>query len=351
MPRTALIGEGQWFELADALAAAGEGPTVKGLHAAAKERFGTAASFTTIQRILESWRRMGGAERAQDLPPLALDLVLKAFTPLYQQLRAESRNELEPRVLAAEQAAEEARLHAQALEAELPQLENERLHLRAQLQVSGERERELTGALASALTQVAELKSVLEIATQTHQQQLAAAQAQLREQEARQLAERAHAHERHQRALSDLREREQVEREALEQRHRVALDRVHEEIVPLREALQVAQAARSAFGAQREELEKHLRAKVSELTALQERNDVLARDLQLAQSKAQRFEQAAATARGANAQMAAAYQQRIDELQGALDTLAHGQAAMQAQFEQLLDRISKRRLSSGRTPG
>jgi colicin import membrane protein len=347
MARNALIGEGQWFELADSLAAAGDSPTVKALHATAKERFGVAASYTTIQRILESWRRMGGADRAPDLGPQALDLVLKAFTPLYQQLRAEARNELEPRVLEAEQQAEDATLRRQALQAELTQLSDERAHLREQLQAVGERERELTATLATALSQVAEMKSLLEAAVQTHQQQLDAAQARLREQEARQVIEREHAQEQHHRAVAELRTRCDTELESLGVRHRAELERVQGELMALREPMQQALEARSTADVQKAELETRLAAALTAQAQLRERTEGLTLELQTVQGKSQRFEQTAATARAANAQMAAAYQRRIDELQGALDTLAHGQAAMQAQFEQLLQRFSKRRLPGG----
>ena len=348
MARNALIGEGQWFELADTLAAGGELPTVKTLHATAKERFGVAASYTTIQRILESWRRMGGAHRAPDLGPHALDLVLKAFTPLYQQLRAEARNELEPRVLEAEQQAEDASLRRQALEAELTQLSDERAHLREQLQAGGERERELTGTLATALSQVAEMKSLLEASVQTHQQQLDAAQARLREQEARQVTEREHAQEQHRRAVAELRARCDAELQSLEIRHRTELDRVQREFMALREAMQQALEARSAADVQKVELETRLAAALTAQAQLRERTDGLTLELQTAQAKAQRFEQLAASARLANTQMDATYQQRIKELQGALDTLAQGQSAMSEQLALFVSRISKRRAQGGR---
>src|SRR5689334_3979204 len=133
MPRIAAIGEGQWFELADALAVRGETPTVKALHAVAKERFGIAASFTTIQRILESWRRLGGTARPAELSPQALEIVLKSFTPLYQQLLAQARGEFEPLLVSAEEQANDAGVRAQSLAAELTQLSDERQHLREQL--------------------------------------------------------------------------------------------------------------------------------------------------------------------------------------------------------------------------
>jgi len=345
MPRVATIGEGQWFELADALAAKGESPSVKGLHAVAKERFGVAASFTTIQRILESWRRLGGTSRPTDLGPQALEIVLKAFTPLYQQLLTQARSEFEPRLVAAEVQASDATVRAQSLEAELNQLNDERQHLREQLRIAGEREREQTGALASALTKVAELQSSLEAATFAQQQQLAVSEVRSRDQEERHCREREQVAEQQRRALAAIRETYDADTQGLTKRHRTEVERLRDEIISLREALQDVQQSRSVLGAQRQASEQQLATALSLQTELRARLDQLTDELKSAHARRQRSEQALRDARAANTQMEAAYQQRINQLQAQLEALVQGQASIQQHVAALVDEIVQARLA------
>lgn len=345
MPRAAVIGEGQWFELADALVASGQKLSVKALHAMARERFGVAASFTTIQRILESWHRFGGTYRPADLGPEALEIVLKAFTPLYQQLLAQARSEFEPRVAEAESQANEATRRAQSIEAELIQLGDERQHLREQLRVAGEREREHTAALASALTRVTELQSSLEFTAQAQLQQLEALETRLREQEDRHVREREQSVEKQRIALADVRESYEAEAHGLTQRHRTELERVHREIVSLREALQDAQEARLTLSAQKQAVEKQLSAALSLQTDLHTRFDKLADELKSAHARGQRSEQALRDSRATNTQMEAAYQKRINQLQAQLETLVQGQASIQQHVAALVEQMLQGRLA------
>lgn len=349
MARVPAIGEGQWFELADALAAGGETPSVKALHALAKERFGVAASFTTIQRILESWRRLGGTYRPSEMTPQALDIVLKGFTPLYQQLLVQARSEFEPRVLEAETQAHEAMQRTQSLEAELNQLRDERLHLREQLRVAGEREREQTAGLASALTKAGELQSLLEANALAQQQQLEAFEARWRDQEERHAREREQVVEQQRAAVTDIRETYEAEAQGLTQRHRTELERVHREIVSLREALQDAQEARSTLSAQKQAVEDQLASALALQTDMRARLDKLGDELKSAHARGERFEQGLRDSRAANAQMEAAYQQRINQLQTQLDSLAQGQAAIQQHFGELVRQLAHGELAS-KTP-
>jgi len=345
MPRVAAIGEGQWFELADALAAKGEPPSVKGLHGMAKERFGVAASFTTIQRILESWRRLGGTSRPTDLGPQALDIVLKAFTPLYQQLLAQARGEIEPRIVAAEAQSNEATARAQSLEAELNQLNDERQHLREQFRIAGEREREQTATLASALTRVVELQASLETATSAQQHQRVALEDRLRDQEERHSREREQVVEQQRATMAEIRATSDAETQSLTQRHYTELERLRDEIGALREALQNAQQTRSTLAAQKQASEQQLATALTLQTELRARLDQLADELSSAHARRQRSEQALRDARAANTQIEVAYQQRINQLQTQLETLVQGQASIQQHVAALVEEIVLARLS------
>jgi chromosome segregation ATPase len=343
MARSAAIGEGQWFELADALAGKGEPPSVKALHAMAKERFGVAASFTTIQRILESWRRLGGTARPTDLGPQALEIVLKSFTPLYQQLLAQARSEFEPRIIAAEELAQEATVRSKSLEAELHQLRDERQHLREQLQIAGEREREHAGALASASTRVVELQGSLESAASVHQQQLMALETRLRDQEERHSRQHTQLVEEQRIATIAARVVHETEVQALGERHSTEIERLHTELTSLREALQEAQQARSTLGAQKQASEQQLTTAAMLQAQLQARLDQITDELASVHARRQRSEQALRDARAVNTQMEAAYQQRINQLQTQLDALVQGQASIQQHVATLVEEIVQRR--------
>jgi chromosome segregation ATPase len=343
MPRVTAIGEGQWFELADALAAQGEAPSIKALHAIAKERFGVAASFTTIQRILDSWRRLGGTSRPAELGPQALEIVLKAFTPLYQQLLAQARGEFEPLLVTAEAQAIEATARAQALSAELTQLSDERQHLREQLRIASEREREQAGALATASARVLELQSSLEGAASAQRQQLAAAEGRLGEQEARHAREREQLIDEQRAVMVAMRATHAAEAQGLAENHRAEIERQRSETAVLRDVLQDAQQARTTLAAQKQASEQQLAGSLTLQADLRARVEQLSDELQSAHARRQRGEQALRDARAANLQMEAAYQQRINQLQAQLEALVQGQASIQQHVATLVEEIVQAR--------
>lgn len=345
MPRLMGLSESQWFELADELAAGGGTPSVKALHALAKERFGVSASFTTIQRVLESWRRLGGPQRATELRPEALEIILKAFTPLYRQLRDQARNELEPRVIEAESQAQAASLRANQLEAELAQLRDERQHLRNQLSLLADREREQTAALASARTKADELQALHKATVIRHSQELAEIQARIDQQEERHAREREQLIEQHRVAVAEVAESLKAEIATLQMRSRSEIEQRDSELADLRESLQRAQASQAALAAQKQALEEQLSITLSRETELVRRVERLSDELKSAQARLQRAEQAARDARAANVQMEAAYQERINALNEHLDGLSKGQALIQQQFVQLVEQMAKGRNS------
>lgn len=346
MARLLALAESRWFELADELASAGETPTVKLLHALAKERFGVAASFTTIQRVLESWRRLGGAQRATELGPETLEIILKAFTPLYRQLRDQARGELEPRVMEAESQAEAADQRAKQLEAELAQLRDERQHLRSQLEGLAERERVQTAALASARTKADELQALHDVTTTRHAQQLTELQARINQQEERHAREREQLIEQHRAAVAEVTERFEAEIATLQMQSRVEIERRDSEFAVLREALQQAHTSQAALAAQKQAVEEQLGNALCREAELMRRVEKLSQELKSAQARLQRAEQAARDARAANVQMESAYQERIDQLQRQLETLAQGQAAIQEHFGKLVRQIAHGQLES-----
>jgi chromosome segregation ATPase len=344
------LGEGKWFELADELAAAGEAPSVKLLHSVAKERFGVAASYTTIQRVLESWKRLGGRDRPQTMNPQFMEIVLRAFAPLYQQLLAQARGEFEPRVMEAERDAYQARRRTEQLEAELAQLLNERQHWREQLQAVTQRERAQAAALASAETKAGELQALIDSTVTAQQQQLAEIQGRINQQEARHAREREQLIEQQRAALAEIKESFEVEIAGLMKRSAVEIDRRDTELATLRESLQQAQQARSALGAQKQVLDKQLASATAVQGDLSRRMDTLLEELKNSQGRVQRAEQALRDARAANAQMEDAYQKRINQLQAQLDALVKGQASIQQHFEELVRQIVHERASSPRPP-
>jgi predicted RNase H-like nuclease (RuvC/YqgF family) len=126
MPRVLAIAEDQWFEMADELAASGSEPTVRGLAALAKRRFGLSASFTTIQALLDSWRRMGGGTRPTGKSASFVALIQRTVEPLYGQLIEEAAAKYGPILNAAETREAEARARAEKFEAQLALTEKER---------------------------------------------------------------------------------------------------------------------------------------------------------------------------------------------------------------------------------
>lgn len=342
MPRLLALSQSQWFELADEIAGAGSSPSVKSLHALAKEKFGVGASFTTIQRILEAWRRLGGQQRAAELGPEALEIILKAFTPLHRQLRDQARSELEPRVIEAEIQAESATQRAKQLEAELTQLRDERQHLRSQFQVLAERERDQTAALASARTKADELQALNEATSSRHAEQLAEFQIRITQQEERHSREREHLIEQHRAAIAEVRETFEAEISTLQTRSRAEIDRRDSELTAERDALADARALQAALAAQKQALEDQLMNARARETELLQHAEKLSDELKSAQARIQRAEQAARDARAANVQMEAAYQERINALQQHLDSLSKGQAMIQQQFVRLVEQMSHR---------
>jgi len=136
MGRMAALSEADWFELADQLAAQEEKPTTPGLAKLAEERHGVKASYSTIQKALVAWRRLGGAERPRELSPQFMQMLVTGFTPIYQQLLVEARAAFEPRLAAAEEQVAAAAARVEVVRAELEALAAERDHLRMTLDAS-----------------------------------------------------------------------------------------------------------------------------------------------------------------------------------------------------------------------
>jgi hypothetical protein len=152
MGRPAALTEADWFELADQLATQEEKPTTPGLAKLAQERHGVTASYSTIQKALVAWRRLGGAERPRELSPQFMQMLVTGFTPMYQQLLAEARQAFEPRLAAAEAQVTAAAARVEVLRAELQALSAERDHLRGSLEASRAREAQLGADAAGTLT-------------------------------------------------------------------------------------------------------------------------------------------------------------------------------------------------------
>jgi hypothetical protein len=162
MGRPAALIEADWFALADQLATHDEKPTTPGLAKLAQERHGVTASYSTIQKALVAWRRLGGAERPRELSPQFMQMLVTGFTPMYQQLLAEARQAFEPRLAAAEEEVTAAAARAEVLRAELEAQSAERDHLRRTLEASRAREVQLGAEAARGAGQAAELKKQLQ---------------------------------------------------------------------------------------------------------------------------------------------------------------------------------------------
>jgi len=126
MPRVLAIAENKWFEMADELAAGGSEPTVRGLAALAKKQFGISASFTTIQGLLDSWRRMGGGTRPTGGNASFVALIQRTVEPLYEQLVEEAAAKYLPILNTAEAGESKARARAEKLEEQLALTEKQR---------------------------------------------------------------------------------------------------------------------------------------------------------------------------------------------------------------------------------
>jgi Plasmid replication region DNA-binding N-term len=126
MARAVAISEQKWLEMADELAANGGEPTVRGLAALARDRFGLSGSFTTIQALLDSWRRMGGPSRPISGNPSFVALIQRAAEPLYQQLLDDAAAKYDPLLIAAEARLTEANKRCEKISAQLEQTEIER---------------------------------------------------------------------------------------------------------------------------------------------------------------------------------------------------------------------------------
>lgn len=345
MARSAALKESDWFELADDVASAGQTPSTKLLASVAQERYGITASFTTIQRALDSWRRLGGEDRPRELNPEFMQIVIKGFAPIYQELLALSRAQFEPRVEEFQARAEEARARLMTVRTEAEQLHNERTHLREELRSVLEREREHTAALASSLTKVDELQALIETLSTNHRQQLAELQWRMTQQEDRHAREREQLIEQQRTAVSQAIAGFDIERADLLTRARAEAERRNTEFTGLREMYQELQAACAAIGAQKDALEGQLATAGVAAFEQAERIEKLREELKSAQARGQRTEQALRDARAANTQMETAYQERINALQEHLESLSKGQAAIQQQFMQLVEQMAQRRRS------
>lgn len=140
MPRSPTLAEDTWFGLADELSQRGAEPTVRALAALGRERFGVKASFTTIQVLLDSWRRLGGNARvATDSSSLAAT-IQKCAEPLYRELLEDARMRYEPLLITAEQKLKEA---ATDLENKTTQIQLREAELEAMQRNADELRREL----------------------------------------------------------------------------------------------------------------------------------------------------------------------------------------------------------------
>jgi hypothetical protein len=133
MPRVLAIAEDKWFEMADELAAGGSEPTVRGLAKLARSRFGVSASFTTIQTLLDSWRRMGGGTRPTSGSAAFAALIQRTVEPLYEQMLLDAAAKFEPLLGEADARAAEACARAERAEAQVAVTEKERESLAAEI--------------------------------------------------------------------------------------------------------------------------------------------------------------------------------------------------------------------------
>jgi hypothetical protein len=126
MPRVLSISEENWFAMADELAASGKEPTFRGLTALAKSRFGVSASFSTIQTLLDSWRRMGGGKRPTSGSASFAALIQKTAEPLYEQMLRDAADKFEPILIETEARASESDARAESAAAQLAATEKDR---------------------------------------------------------------------------------------------------------------------------------------------------------------------------------------------------------------------------------
>jgi hypothetical protein len=134
--------EKDWFELIDELVSTGASPTVRTVAALARKRFGVAASFTTIQAVLDSWRRLGGAVRPKNDTTALAAAIQKVVDPLYQQLVTSAREEFEPLLVKAEERADSAETERDRLRDQLRDLKTNHDHVTAELHAAIKRHEE-----------------------------------------------------------------------------------------------------------------------------------------------------------------------------------------------------------------
>jgi arylsulfatase A-like enzyme len=126
MPRVLSISEENWFAMADELAASGKEPTFRGLIALAKSRFGVSASFSTIQTLLDSWRRLGGGKRPTGPSASFAALIQRTVEPLYEQMLRDAADKFEPILIETEARASESHARAEHVAAQLAATEKDR---------------------------------------------------------------------------------------------------------------------------------------------------------------------------------------------------------------------------------
>jgi chromosome segregation ATPase len=345
-PRPAALTEADWFELADQLATHDEKPTTPGLAKLAQERHGVTASYSTIQKALVAWRRLGGAERPRELSPQFMQMLVTGFTPIYQQLVAEAGQAFEPRLAAAEEQVTAAAARVDVLRAELEALSAERDHLRATLETTRKREAQLGAEAARAAGQAAELTKQL-------QQTVEHARAQALESEhvqARAAAERRQEREallaEQRRALESAQAAHTTAIETLGARHAGELRAAGEERTTLQAHLRETSQAKAQLEARLQSQQGALQEWQARTAQSESRADALMVDLQASGVRLERAEQALREANALSSDRAANYEAQIGELNGRLDAMKIGQRAIEQQFNTLFEKLQRRMIKT-----
>ena len=150
MARPRALTNVQIFEIADSLRGEGVDPTVTRVSARAKEIFSATPSYSTLKQGLNEWRSLGSTHRASGVSAEFLELVLRAFRPLYHQLVDQVRSEQAPELAAARESESNAAEELLKCEADRHRQSEEIHYLRNLSEKSGERERDLAQQLATA---------------------------------------------------------------------------------------------------------------------------------------------------------------------------------------------------------
>jgi chromosome segregation ATPase len=345
MGRPAALTEAHWFELADQLATHDEKPTTPGLAKLAQERHGVTASYSTIQKALVAWRRLGGAERPRELSPQFMHMLVTGFTPIYQQLVAEAGQSFEPRLAAAEEQVTAAAARVEVLRAELDALTAERNHLRGALEASRAREAQLGAEAARAAGQAAELTKQLQQAVDHARAQAT----ELEHAQARTAAERRQEREallaEQRRALEAAQAAHTLAIEALGTRHATELRAVGDERTTLQAHLRETLQAKTQLEARLQSQQGALHEWQARTEHSESRADGLAADLQASAVRLERAEQALREANALSGERATAYQAQIGELNGRLDAMKVGQQAIEQQFATLFEKLQRQMIN------